>query len=226
MNAVASLGARLTCCLNRKDTCTADVPDEHRGGDFCPNPKESADDVKFCSEHTPRRCAAQGCGSQIEGQLPYCPKHTCRIDGCQSFAAQYRFCDVHYPCGVRGCQRFRRSTMAFCRHHACDYSPQCLRPAEVGQRCREHVPCASEDCRELKAPGKIFCARHNCTVDGCVNERARGRRCEEHLPCGKEGCERFQIRDRDGDGMAGYCDKRKPSSFSFLLRSRDCSERC
>lgn len=162
--------------------------------------------LRYCEGHIPT-CDLRGCPNRAD-QGRFCHNHTCRIPECPRVAPQYQLCDVHYPCGVPDCTRFRRSTVHFCEHHTCDV-PRCYQRAESGSRCRLHLPCPSEDCDRLRAPGKAFCARHNCEIAGCLHEQVARHRCADHLPCGTTGCGRFQTSDRFGEGMAGYCEKRK-----------------
>lgn len=186
----------------------------------CIEPRFGA--FRYCRRHIPS-CDVRGCENPTDGQRRFCPTHSCKVPGCLSMAPEYQRCDSHYPCSVLGCTRYRRSTVYFCDYHTCG-APHCSQLAEGGQRCKQHLPCSSEDCTRLRAPGKAFCARHNCEIDRCVNEQVSRNRCEEHLACSKEGCGGFQIRDRFGDGMAGYCEKREsqPSCQAPDPRKEKC----
>lgn len=151
------------------------------------------------------------CGKPGFGQSRCCVEHLCDIEGCQEVALRHNRCDAHSPCGVHRCHRLRGKTsnVYFCDHHTCDLRG-CPEKAESGGRCRDHVKCSSYYCGGIRAPGSAFCVDHGCEIDGCANQQVGRYRCEYHLACGKAGCDRFQIRDRYGDGTAGYCEKHTP----------------
>ncbi|KAJ9150165.1 hypothetical protein NKR19_g5376 [Coniochaeta hoffmannii] len=163
-------------------------------------------------------CAVPDCESKVgyktvaDGEKKksrYCKHHTClakhqHIIGGGNFCSHpknrspaVKYCNVHRKCGGEGCTESGENNVN-----------------ELPWYCARHQ-CADPSCIKSRFGYSRFCAGHleTCIVlncDGCANQQVGRYRCEYHLACGKAGCDRFQIRDRYGDGTAGYCEKHIP----------------